>query len=137
MKAKDIFWEILKIEIEIGVGLAQHWDTYQNLSKKKGYEEIAKIQFLDCAKIEISKSIFAKEEYFLEWLDGQFENKLPNNSSGSTMTALLDLDGIYSTFEDAIEEVGDDLGEELYTLMLNHQRILLGNLRVERGIDLY
>lgn len=137
MKAKDVFWEIIKIEIEIGVGLAQHWDTYQNLSKKKGYEEIAKIQFLDCAKIEISKSIFAKEEYFLEWLDGQFENKLPNNSSGSTMTALLDLDGIYSTFEDAIEEVGDDLGEELYTLMLNHQRILLGNLRVERGIDLY
>jgi len=137
MKAKDVFWEIIKVEIEIGVGLAQHWDTYQNLSKKKGYEEIAKIQFLDCAKIEISKSIFAKEEYFLEWLDGQFENKLPNNSSGSTMTALLDLDGIYSTFEDAIEEVGDDLGEELYTLMLNHQRILLGNLRVERGIDLY
>jgi hypothetical protein len=137
MKAKDIFWEILKIEIEIGVGLAQHWDTYQNLSVKKGYEEIAKIQFLRCAKIEISKSIFAEEEYFLEWLEGQFENDLPNNSSGSTMTALLDLDGIYSTFEDAIEEVGDDLGEELYTLMLNHQRILLGNLRVERGIDLY
>lgn len=137
MKAKDVFWEILKIEIEIGVGLAQHWDTYQNLSKKEGYEEIAKIQFLNCAKIEISKSIFAKEKYFLEWLDGQFENKLPNASSGSTMTALLDLDGIYSTFEDAIEEVGDDLGEELYTLMLNHQRILLGNLRVERGIDLY
>ena len=52
------------------------------------------------------------------------------------MTALLDLDGIYSTFEDAIEEVGDDLGEELYTLMLNHQRTLLCNLRVEQGIDL-
>ena len=137
MKAKDIFWEILKIEVEIGVELAQHWDTYQNLSAKQGYEKIAKIQFLDCAKIEIGKSIFAKEQYYLEWLEEQFENKLPNASSGSTMTALLDLDGIHSTFEDAIEEVGDDLNEELYTLMLNHQRILLGNLRVERGIDLY
>jgi len=136
MKAKEVFWEILKIEVEIGVELAQHWNTYQNLNKKEGYEGIAKIQFLNCAKIEIGKSIFTQKDYYLEWLEGQFENKLENVSSGSTMTALLDLDGIYSIFEDAIEEVGDDLGEELYTLMLNHQRILLGNLRVERGIDL-
>ncbi len=137
MKAKDVFWKILKVEVEIGVEIAQHWDTYQNLSKKEGYEEIAKIQFVNCAKIAIKKSLFAMEDHYLEWLEEQFENKLPNASSGSTMTALLDLDGIYSTFEDAIEEVGDDLGEELYTLMLNHQRTLLGNLRVERGIDLH
>ena len=136
MKAKDIFWEILKIEVEIGVGLAQHWKIYQELNKKKGYENIAKIQFLDCAKIEIGKSIFTQEDHYLEWLEEQFENKLPNASSGSTMTALLDLDGIHSTFDEAIEEVGDDLNEELYTLMLNHQRTLLCNLRVERGIDL-
>tara|TARA_R110000751_G_scaffold29912_3_gene76959 strand:- start:85 stop:498 length:414 start_codon:yes stop_codon:yes gene_type:complete len=136
MKAKEVFWEILKIEVEIGVELAQHWNTYQELSKKEGYENIAKIQFMDCAKIEINKSLFAQEDYYLEWLEEQFENKLPNASSGSTMTALLDLDGIHSMFEDAIEEVGDDLNEELYTLMLNHQRTLLCNLRVERGIDL-
>ena len=136
MKAKDILSKILKIEVEIGVELAQHWKIYQELSKKEGYENIAKIQFNNCAKIEINKSLFAQEDYYLEWLEEQFENKLENASSGSTMTALLDLDGIYSIFEDAIEEVGDDLGEELYTLMLNHQRTLLCNLRVEQGIDL-
>ena len=136
MKAKDIFKTIIENEIDISFEIAQHWYTYQNLNTKKGYGGVARIQFLDCVKVEIEKSLFIQKDWYLEWIEGQFENKLENVSSGSTMTALLDLDGIHSMFEDAIEEVGDDLNEELYTLMLNHQRTLLCNLRVERGIDL-
>ena len=137
MKAKDLFKTIIENEIDISFEIAQHWYTYQNLSVKKGYEKIARIQFLDCVKIEIEKSLFIQKDYYLEWLEGQFKNNLPNVSSGSTMTALLDVDNVFSTFEDAIEEVDEKLVNELYGEIINYQHKLIGNLRVERGIDLY
>lgn len=137
MKAKDLFKTIIENEINISFEIAQHWYTYQNLSVKKGYEKIAKIQFLDCVKIEIEKSLFTQKDWYLEWLEGQFENDLPNVSSGSTMTALLDVDNVFNQFEDAIEEVDEELVNELYGEIINYQHKLIGNLRVERGIDLY
>ena len=137
MKAKDLFKTIIENEIDISFEIAQHWYTYQNLSAKKGYEKIAKIQFLDCVKVEIEKSLFIQKDWYLEWLEGQFENNLPNVSSGSTMTALLDVDGVFRPFESAIEEVDEKLVNELYDEIINYQHKLIGNLRVERGIDLY
>lgn len=137
MKAKDLFKTIIENEIDISFEIAQHWYTYQNLSVKKGYEKIARIQFLDCVKIEIEKSLFIQKDYYLEWLEGQFENKLPNVSSGSTMTALLDVDGVFNQFEPSIMEVDEELVNELYGEIINYQHKLIGNLRVERGIDLY
>ena len=137
MKAKDLFKIVIGNEIDISFEIAQHWYTYQNLSVKKGYEKIAKIQFLDCVKVEIEKSLFIQKDYYLEWLEGQFENNLPNISSGSTMTALLDIDGVFNQFEQAIEEVNEELVNDIYTEMTNYKHTLVGNLRVERGIDLY
>ena len=137
MKAKDLFKTIIENEINISFEIAQHWYTYQNLSVKKGYEKIAKIQFLDCVKIEIEKSLFTQKDWYLEWLEGQFENDLPNVSSGSTMTALLDVDNVFNQFEPAIMEVDEELVNELYGEIINYQHKLIGNLRVERGIDLY
>lgn len=137
MKAKDLFKTIIENEINISFEIAQHWYTYQNLSVKKGYEKIAKIQFLDCVKVEIEKSLFTQKDWYLEWLEGQFENDLPNVSSGSTMTALLDVDGVFNQFEPAIMEVDEELVNELYGEIINYQHKLIGNLRVERGIDLY
>ena len=136
MKAKDLFKTIIENEINISFEIAQHWYTYQNLSAKKGYEKIAKIQFLDCVKVEIEKSLFIQKDWYLEWLEGQFENNLPNVSSGSTMTALLDVDGVFRPFESAIEEVDEKLVNELYGEMINYQHKLIGNLRVEQGVDL-
>ena len=128
---------LIKNEIDISVEIAQHWSKYQTLSVKEGYENIAKIQFMDCAKIAINKSLFTMEDHYLGWLEEQFENKLPNASSGSTMTALLDMDGTFSIFEDALYEINDDICSELYDEMIKYQNTLLGNLRVERGIDLH
>jgi len=137
MKAKDIFKTIIENEIDISFEIAQHWYTYQELSKKEGYENIAKMQFMNCAKIEINKSLFVQKDWYLEWLEEQFENKLENVSSGSTMTALLDVDGVFNQFEQAIMEVDEELVNELYGEIINYQHKLIGNLRVERGIDLY
>lgn len=137
MTAKDVFFTIIKKEIEISVNLAKYWAKYQELSKKENYEEIAKIQFLDNAKYEMGDSLFIHKEHFLEWLKDQFGNRLPNNSSGSTMTALLDVDSVFNTFEEAISEIGDDTARELYDLTRDYQLELLNNLRVEQGIDLY
>lgn len=137
MKAKDVFKTIIENEIDISFEIAQHWYTYQNLSVKKGYEEIAKIQFLRCVKIEIEKSLFIQKDWYLEWIEGQFENKLENISSGSTMTALLDVDNTFNLFEQAIMEVDEELVNELYGEIINYQHKLIGNLSVERGINLY
>tara|TARA_R110000851_G_scaffold264274_1_gene416852 strand:+ start:580 stop:993 length:414 start_codon:yes stop_codon:yes gene_type:complete len=137
MKAKDIFKTIIENEIDISFEIAQHWYTYQNLSVKKGYEKIARIQFLDCVKVEIEKSLFIQKDWYLEWIEGQFENKLENISSGSTMTALLDVDNVFNLFESAIMEVEEELVNELYGEIINYQHKLIGNLSVERGIDLY
>ena len=137
MKAKDLFKTIIENEIDISFEIAQHWYTYQNLSVKKGYEKVARIQFLDCVKVEIEKSLFIQKDWYLEWLEEQFENKLENVSSGSTMTALLDVDGVFNQFEQAIMEVDEELVNELYGEIINYQHKLIGNLRVERGIDLY
>ena len=137
MKAKDVFKTIIENEIDISFEIAQHWYTYQNLSVKKGYEKVARIQFLDCVKVEIGKSLFIQKDYYLEWLEEQFENNLPNVSSGSTMTALLDVDSVFNQFEPAIMEVDEELINELYGEIINYQHKLIGNLRVERGIDLY
>jgi len=137
MKAKDLFKTIIENEIDISFEIAQHWYTYQNLSVKKGYEKVARIQFLDCVKVGIGKSLFIQKDWYLEWIEGQFENNLPNVSSGSTMTALLDVDGVFNQFEPAIMEVDEELVNELYGEIINYQHKLIGSLRVERGIDLY
>ena len=137
MKAKDLFKTIIENEIDISFEIAQHWYTYQNLSVKKGYEKVARIQFLDCVKVEIEKSLFIQKDWYLEWIEGQFENKLENISSGSTMTALLDVDGVFNQFEPSIMEVDEELVNELYGEIINYQHKLIGNLSVERGIDLY
>ena len=137
MKAKDVFKTIIENEIDISFEIAQHWYTYQNLSTKKGYGGVARIQFLDCVKVEIEKSLFIQKDWYLEWIEGQFENKLENISSGSTMTALLDVDNIFNLFESAIMEVDEELVNELYGEITNYQHKLIGNLSVERGIDLY
>ena len=137
MKAKEIFKTIIENEIDISFEIAQHWYTYQNLSVKKGFGKIARIQFLDCVKVEIEKSLFIQKDWYLEWIEGQFENKLENISSGSTMTALLDVDNVFNLFESAIMEVDEELVNELYGEIINYQHKLIGNLRVERGIDLY
>ena len=137
MKAKEIFKTIIENEIDISFEIAQHWYTYQNLSVKKGYGGVARIQLLDCVKVEIEKSLFIQKDWYLEWIEGQFENKLENISSGSTMTALLDVDNVFNLFESAIMEVDEELVNELYGEIINYQHKLIGNLRVERGIDLY
>ena len=137
MKAKEIFKTIIENEIDISFEIAQHWYTYQNLSVKKGFGKIARIQFLDCVKVEIEKSLFIQKDWYLEWIEGQFENKLENISSGSTMTALLDVDNVFNLFESAIMEVEEELVNELYGEIINYQHKLIGNLSVERGIDLY
>ena len=52
------------------------------------YENIAKIQFMDCAKIAIKKSLFTMEDHYLVWLEEQFENKLPKNINPQCQRSL-------------------------------------------------
>jgi hypothetical protein len=66
-----------------------------------------------------------------------FGSLFSNVSSGSTMTALLDVDNVFNQFEPSIMEVNEELVNELYGEIINYQHKLIGNLRVERGIDLY
>jgi len=51
-------------------------------------------------------------KFFIEWIESQEDNKLPNLSSGSFFTGLTDIDGLLSAMN---FEEEDDNGEELYT----------------------
>ena len=51
-------------------------------------------------------------KFFIEWIESQEDNKLPNMSSGSFFTGLTDVDGLLSAMNFENE---DENGEELYT----------------------
>ena len=51
-------------------------------------------------------------KFFIEWIESQEDNKLPNTSSGSFFTGLTDIDGLLSAMNFENE---DENGEELYT----------------------
>ena len=51
-------------------------------------------------------------KFFIEWIESQEDNKLPNLSSGSFFTGLTDVDGLLSAMNFENE---DENGEELYT----------------------
>ena len=55
---------------------------------------------------------FAEFVGFEKFVDGNDGNQLPNRSSGSFMTAILDIDGLLAALN--FEEEGPD-GEELYS----------------------
>lgn len=105
----------VKKEIEIGVNISKLLLQYQQ-------GEFDFDTFIEKSIIEVRKSYYADIEGFTDFLNVQRHINLPNSSSGSTLTAVLDLDGLYDLI---IEDEDVEQYEDLYDDMRAYQQFLL------------
>jgi hypothetical protein len=110
----------VKEEIEIGVNISKLLLQYQQ-------GEFDFDTFIEKSIVEARKSYYADVDGFIDFINSQRDINLPNSSSGSTLTAVLDLDGLFSLIED--DEGIDDL-DELYDEMRAYQQSLLRQIDV-------
>ena len=116
MELRDLIRLNIIRECNIMCGIAEEWLLLQqNYSISNDNEwEI----FLDYVHTNIQHSVVLDQNMFMGWIKEQRYNKLPNPSSGSTYTALTDVDGIYCNFENILEDFGDEaFREEMYDLI--------------------
>ena len=80
------------------------------------YGEVGEYEAWESLKEDLielhQQSVVGNIEGFTKWIENQDENELPNMSSGSFMTGLIDIDGILGALN--FEEEGED-GEDLYS----------------------
>lgn len=108
----------IKDEIRIGVNISNLLRQYQD-------DEFDFDTFIEKSLNEVRKSYYADVDGFTDFLKSQEGNELPNGSSGSSMTAILDLDGLYGMIEEE-EDIVDHYGEPtLYDRMCAYQTKLL------------
>ena len=112
---KDLIVKLMKHECDINYDIARIWLKYLENKKSEDFsDEFARI----CISGEIEKilksSVMVHKDHYMKWIEGEFDNDLPIASSGSTITALLDIDNLYVAFDNAIEEIAGDEDRFIY-----------------------
>jgi hypothetical protein len=105
----------VKEEIEIGVNISKLLLQYQQ-------GEFDFDTFVEKSIVEARKSYYADIDGFTDFIKSQQNNTLNNKSSGSTLTAVLDLDGLYDLI---IEDEEIEQYDELYDDMRAYQQFIL------------
>jgi len=113
---KNLIIKLMKHECDINYDTARIWLKYLENKKSEDFsDEFARI----CISGEIEKilksSVIVHKDHYMKWIEGEFDNDLPIASSGSTITALLDIDNLFSAFDNAIDELFED--EEEYDFL--------------------
>ena len=102
----------VKREIDLAVQLGEALLKYQ----MGDYGEIGEYEAWESLKEDLielhQQSLVSNIEGFANFVDGNDGNKLPNRSSGSFMTALLDIDGLLGALN---FEEQDHKGYDLYS----------------------
>ena len=112
---KDLIVKLMKHECDVNYDIARIWLKYLENKKSEDFsDEFARI----CISGEIEKilksSVMVHKDHYMKWIEGEFDNDLPIASSGSTITALLDIDNLYVPFDNAIEEIKGDEDRFIY-----------------------
>jgi len=116
MELRDLIRLNIIRECNIMCGIAEEWLELQRWEGLK--HDVSFEVFLDDCSTIIQHSLVLDQNMFMGWIKEQRYNKLPNPSSGSTYTALTDVDGIYCNFENILEDFGDEaFREEMYDLI--------------------
>ena len=110
---KDLIVKLMKHECDINYDIARIWLKYLENKKSEDFsDEFARI----CISGEIEKilkrSVIVHKDHYMKWIEGEFDNDLPIASSGSTITALLDIDNLFSAFD---YEIGEIEAEDPYS----------------------
>jgi len=116
MYLKQLIKDVITKECNIMVSITEEYLLLQQNGTIKNDREW--FNFLNHSLTQYKYSVIGDVDMFHCWLNEQRFNELPNRSSGSTYTALTDVDGIYCHFENTLEEMQDeDFREEMYQLI--------------------
>ena len=106
----------MKHECDVNYDIARIWIKYLENKKSEEFSETwARVYTLNEIEKVLKHSVIAHKDHYMKWIEGEFDNDLPIASSGSTITALLDIDNLFSAFENAIDELFED--EEEYDFL--------------------
>ena len=103
---KDLIVKLMKHECDINYDIARIWIKYLENKKSEEFSETwARVYTLNEIEKVLKHSVIAHKDHYMKWIEGEFDNDLPIASSGSTITALLDIDNLFSAFDNTIEEI--------------------------------
>jgi len=113
---KDLIVKLMKHECDINYDIARIWIKYLENKKSEEFSETwARVYTSNEIEKILKRSVMVHKDHYMKWIEGEFDNDLPIASSGSTITALLDIDNLFSAFENAIDELFED--EEEYDFL--------------------
>lgn len=96
----------MKHECDVNYDIARIWIKYLENKKSEEFSETwARVYTLNEIEKVLKHSVIAHKDHYMKWIEGEFDNDLPIASSGSTITALLDIDNLFSAFDNTIEEI--------------------------------
>ena len=103
---KDLIVKLMKHECDVNYDIARIWLKYLENKKSEEFSETwARVYTLNEIEKVLKHSVIAHKDHYMKWIEGEFDNDLPIASSGSTITALLDIDNLFSAFDNTIEEI--------------------------------
>lgn len=103
---KDLIVKLMKHECDVNYDIARIWIKYLENKKSEEFSETwARVYTLNEIEKVLKHSVIAHKDHYMKWIEGEFDNDLPIASSGSTITALLDIDNLFSAFDNTIEEI--------------------------------
>ena len=98
-----------KRELDLNIEQAKELLAYQKSTPaNQNWEDLS----YDLIQLQKKSIIPAMPAFFIQFLEDNEDNKLPNQSSGSFFNALTDIDGLLSAMN---FENQDENGEDLYT----------------------
>ena len=109
---KNLIVKLMKRECDVNYDIARIWIKYLENKKSEEFSETwARVYTLNEIEKVLKSSVMVHKDHYMKWIEGEFDNDLPIASSGSTITALLDIDNLFAVFDNVMEEIeGDEDG---------------------------
>ena len=112
---KDLIVKLMKHECDVNYDIARIWIKYLENKKSEEFSETwARVYTSNEIEKILKRSVMVHKDHYMKWIEGEFDNDLPIASSGSTITALLDIDNLFAAFDNAIEEIAGDEDRFIY-----------------------
>ena len=106
---KNLIVKLMKRECDVNYDIARIWIKYLENKKSEEFSETwARVYTSNEIEKILKRSVMVHKDYYMKWIEGEFDNDLPIASSGSTISALLDIDNLFSAFDNVIPEIGGD-----------------------------
>jgi len=107
---KNLIVKLMKHECDVNYDIARIWIKYLENKKSEEFSETwARVYTLNEIEKVLKHSVMVHKDHYMKWIEGEFDNDLPIASSGSTITALLDIDNLFSAFGNVMEEIEGDI----------------------------